>query len=243
MPITAHHMGNTCTPNGYHMHTTWVMHAHHMGDIFTPHGDTCTPHGYTCTNGYHMHTTWVTHVHHMGITCTPHAYHMHLLHFVLLVQIDYPEIAEGVHQHHRFMSAYESHTTCLSLAHHMGNTCTPHGYHMHTTWYHMNTTWYHMNTTWVTHVHHMPITCAPHGITWTPHAFITCTPHRWHMYTTWVSHAHHVTHVHHMPITHTYTCTLLFCFTDVDWLPWSCRGSSSTTSLHVSLWTESGTPR
>ena len=50
---------------------------------------------------------------------------------------------------------------------------------------------------------------------------IQVTPHAYHMYTTWVTHA----------------LTLLFCFTvtDVDWLPWSCRGSSSTTSLCVSL--------
>ena len=52
------HLDITCTPHGYHMHTSWVSHAHLMGI-------TCTPHG------YHMHTSWVSHAHLTGIRCTP----------------------------------------------------------------------------------------------------------------------------------------------------------------------------
>ena len=130
-------MDITCTPHGYHMHTSWVSHVHLMGIRFTlplqlhfpkifhrgcmnfkwsspllSHLDiTCTPHG------HHMHTSWVSHAHLMGITCTHHGYHMY--------------------------------TSWVSHVHIMGITCTPHGYHMH--------------TSWVSHVHLMGITCTPHG--------------------------------------------------------------------------------
>ena len=96
-------MDITCTPHGYHMHTTWVSHAHHMG-IFLEHVskidltiaafrcDVLWSHtryfnlktdqgirmSITCTShGYQMHTTWVSYAHHMSITCAPHGYHMH----------------------------------------------------------------------------------------------------------------------------------------------------------------------
>ena len=87
--LHVHHMGITCTLHGYYMYITWVSHAHYMGI-------TCTSHG------YHKHTTWVLHVHHMGITCTlqgitctSHGYHMH--------------------------------TTWVSHVHHMGITWIPYG--------------------------------------------------------------------------------------------------------------------
>ena len=79
------HMDITCTPHGYHMHTSWVSHVHLMGITCTPHGyhmhTTWVSHvqlmGITCTpHGYHMYTSWVSHAHLMGITCTPHGYHM-----------------------------------------------------------------------------------------------------------------------------------------------------------------------
>ena len=33
-------MSITCTPHEYHMHTTWLLHVHHMGITCTPHGTT-----------------------------------------------------------------------------------------------------------------------------------------------------------------------------------------------------------
>ena len=82
-------------------------------------------------------------------------------------------------------------TTWVSHAHHMGITCTPHGYHMYTTWV---TLWPIKNDysqgslrqdtsiaqDWmIVKVWHRP------GIT-------ISTPHGHHMHTTWVSHAHHM---------------------------------------------------
>ena len=73
------------------------------------------------------------------------------------------------------------------LLSHLDITCTPHGYHMYTSWIS------HVHLM-VSHVHHMGITCTPHGYhmytTWISHVHlmgITCTPHGYHMYTSWVS--------------------------------------------------------
>ena len=57
----AYHMGITCLPCSYHMHTTWASHAYHMGIMHIT-WVSCISHG------YHMLTIWVSHVYHMGIT-------------------------------------------------------------------------------------------------------------------------------------------------------------------------------
>ena len=113
-----------CTLHGYHMYTTWVSHVHHIGI-------TCTPHG------YHMYTTWVSHVHYMGITitCTPHGYYLYTT-----WSLDRALLSTAIHTSardnqctctSRMGCKYHLYTAWVSHVHHMGITCTPHGYTPH----------------------------------------------------------------------------------------------------------------
>ena len=192
-----HLMGITCTPHGYHMYTSWVSHVHLMGI-------TCTPHG------YHMYTSWVSHVHLMDITCTPHGHQIHTPPVVHFTKIFHnwlgKEGRQGKelvrHQHAYLEAESDERWVCKTD---MGITCTPHGYHMYTSWvshvHLMGITCtphgYHMYTSWISHVHLMGIRCTPHGYhmytSWISHVHlmgIRCTPHGYHMYTSWISHVH-----------------------------------------------------
>ena len=93
-------------------------------------------------------------------------------------------------------------TTWVSHAHHMVVTCTPHGYHMYSTW-----------DRGMLGCHSLGNFCTSSGSStlWTTlkknkQETNKCTLHGCHMHITWVSHAHHMVvtgtpHGYHMYIT------------------------------------------
>ena len=89
--------------HGYHMHNTWVSHAHHMGITCSICGFWCTPHWCACTDWildmllygtdwlnhlqwiWHLtyslspHYTWVLHACHMPTTWVSHTQHINVI--------------------------------------------------------------------------------------------------------------------------------------------------------------------
>ena len=103
-------------------------------------GITCTPHGCTCECD--------AHVHHMGVTCTPHWYYMHTTlvshiyhmgagHYIKVVNVQTRREVFAKDAVNEIGSICEVvwHMGIIATAHGCRmQPCTPHGYHMHTTW-------------------------------------------------------------------------------------------------------------
>ena len=142
-------------------------------------------------HGHHMHTPKISHLHYIGFTFI---YHLQQNLPVSIFKLHPRTIQISSHIENHMLSTWVSHarltkyhmlTTWVSHAHFSNITCSPHGYHMHTS---------------------QNITCSPHGYHMHTSQNITCLPHGHHMHTSQISHGYHmhnsqISHAHYMGIT------------------------------------------